>query len=282
MKIISKYKDFYDYLWIDGEPDVTYVRKEKLCFNYLGHILNLDSKYHIGNGTEHYGRFLGNEIGVYETGYTFGIYPYIYCAPALLFVMPNNSKTYIHMMTKSEIEKLKACGKDIKMTMDVMSEIWKLECQGDDAQFKIHFPKYYWRSEYDHLMEYCWKVEHPEFFFKIESPIFLVWAYEILYKTVYDELTYMKPNKENYDKIQFVKGFDYISEDRPSLITNVCFNKLGFQITKYWFDELNNINTYSNIENFLMTSKLDPEPKISNDGKIIAHGFDLKTSFRKM
>ena len=51
---------------------------------------------------------------------------------------------------------------------------------------------------------------------------------------------------------------------------------------KYWFDEINNLNTYSNIESFIMTSKLDPEPIISNEGKIIAHGFDLKTSFRKM
>lgn len=63
-------------------------------------------------------------------------------------------------------------------------------------------------------------------------------------------------------------------------MTNICFNKLALPIHKYWINDMNNI--YSDIENFLIASKLEPEPKISNNGKIIAHGFDLKTSFRKM
>ena len=285
MKIISKYKDFYDYLWIDGEPDVTYVRKEKLCFNYIGHILSLDSKYNIGNGSEHYGMFLGKEIGIYDIGYTFGIYPYIYCSPALLFTVPDSSRTYVHMLTKNDVDKFKKCGKDEKMTADILSGIWSLYSANEDKNLKIRFPKfskYYWRSEYDHIKEYCWKVEMPEFFFKIKSPIFVIWADELFYDTPYSELAYMKPERENYDKIQFIDELDFISETKPSLMTNVCFNKLNYQITKYWFDEINNLNTYSSIESFLITSKLDPEPIISNDGKIIAHGFDLKTSFRKM
>jgi hypothetical protein len=136
-------------------------------------------------------------------------------------------------------------------------------------------------------MRYCWKEENPDFFLKIESPVFIAYAWELLGKT-YGYLEDVKYNNENKDKIQlceniiptasYVNGvYKYI----PRLVTNVCFNQLSENIIKYWYDDMV-ANIYSDIENFLMTSKLDPEPKISNDGKIIAHGFDLKTSFRKM
>ena len=65
-------------------------------------------------------------------------------------------------------------------------------------------------------------------------------------------------------------------------ITNISFQKLQENILKYWYDELNDLNTYTNIENFLWSIKQEPEAKPDNKTKILAHGFDLKTSFRKM
>ena len=44
----------------------------------------------------------------------------------------------------------------------------------------------------------------------------------------------------------------------------------------------NDLNTYINIENFLWSVKQEPISNPDNNTKILAHGFDLKTSFRKM
>ena len=48
------------------------------------------------------------------------------------------------------------------------------------------------------------------------------------------------------------------------------------------YNDLYDINTYNNIENFLWSIKQEPESKPDNKIKILSHGFDLKTSFRKM
>ena len=53
-------------------------------------------------------------------------------------------------------------------------------------------------------------------------------------------------------------------------------------ILKFWIDNLMNINTYNNIENFLWSIKQEPTSEPDNKTKIINHGFDLKTSFRNM
>ena len=53
-------------------------------------------------------------------------------------------------------------------------------------------------------------------------------------------------------------------------------------ILKYWYDDLNDLNTYINIENFLWSVKQEPVANPDNKTKILSHGFDLKTSFRKM
>ena len=111
--------------------------------------------------------------------------------------------------------------------------------------------------------------------------MFAVYCSEIV-SDVYKDLMTVKSTDTKNEKLQLVDNTMITNTTRPRFLTNVCFSKLDVPVTKYWFEELNGINTYSNIENFLMTSKMDPEPVISNEGRIIAHGFDLKTSFRKM
>ena len=48
------------------------------------------------------------------------------------------------------------------------------------------------------------------------------------------------------------------------------------------YNDLADLNTYINIENFLWSVKQEPIVNPDNKTKIISHGFDLKTSFRKM
>ena len=45
---------------------------------------------------------------------------------------------------------------------------------------------------------------------------------------------------------------------------------------------LDNTPIYNDIENFLWAIKQEPIAEPNNETKIINHGFDLKTSFRKM
>ena len=74
----------------------------------------------------------------------------------------------------------------------------------------------------------------------------------------------------------------YIDKNQKHYITNISFQKLDKNVLKYWYDDLMDLNTYINIENFLWSVKQEPEANPDNKTKIVAHGFDLKTSFRKM
>ena len=51
---------------------------------------------------------------------------------------------------------------------------------------------------------------------------------------------------------------------------------------KYIKDDLDKRDVYTDIENYLWSMKQEPISEPGNDTKIISHGFDLKTSFRKM
>jgi hypothetical protein len=86
-----------------------------------------------------------------------------------------------------------------------------------------------------------------------------------------------------YASYEALKSMPHVGKGKGTeYIANVCFSKLSHNILKYWHDELNDLNTYINIENFLWSVKQEPEHVPDNDTKIINHGFDLKTSFRKM
>lgn len=270
-------------MWIDNDPDLVYVRKEKICFSIPP--VNTSYNKHWGDGLDRW-MYVSKGGYIKAIGYTFGIYPYIYTVPALqIMKSPYSYRTYL--FTKSDIEALKIINKDKKQVKAYFKAIYDSVFDKDEhvPDMVLGYP--FEKNPYNEIMRYCWKDENPDFFLKIESPVFIAYAWELLGKT-YGYLEDVKYNNENKDKIQlceniiptasYVNGvYKYI----PRLVTNVCFNQLSENIIKYWYDDMV-ANIYSDIENFLMTSKLDPEPKISNEGKIIAHGFDLKTSFRKM
>ena len=66
------------------------------------------------------------------------------------------------------------------------------------------------------------------------------------------------------------------------IIKNVIFNEQPTNWLKYIKDDLDKRDVYTDIENYLWSMKQDPISEPDNKTKIISHGFDLKTSFRKM
>ena len=279
MKIISKYKDFYDYSWIDNDPDLVYVRKEKVCFS----MPDIESSYdqHIGEGVKTY--WMYDKAGYIDIiGYTFGIYPYIYTVPAIS-VTAGYSSYKVHLLSKDEMmfmSILKDKKEIIQFFKSIFDSLFKKE--NLKPEMTLSYPLDH--KPYQEAMRFCWKKELPSVFLQINSPVFVLYDYDVLGQT-YRNLDEVKYDKKYINQIQLIKNSPVYKDQhtgriKPKLVTNICFNKLSLSIYKYWFDEMNDV--YSDIENFLMTSKLDPEPIISNEEKILSHGFDLKTSFRNM
>ena len=67
-----------------------------------------------------------------------------------------------------------------------------------------------------------------------------------------------------------------------NLLKNPIFNELTINVLKHVQDDLIKRPIYNEIENFLWSVKEEPISEPDNKTKIINHGFDLKTSFRKM
>lgn len=96
-----------------------------------------------------------------------------------------------------------------------------------------------------------WKDE--ELFRRIEAPVFLY-----------------------YSPSEFcLTGDNYI-------IKNIIFNEQVTNWLKYIKDDLDQRDVYTDIENYLWSMKQEPISEPDNETKIVSHGFDLKTSFRKM
>ena len=113
---------------------------------------------------------------------------------------------------------------------------------------KIRLPQEKHLSKYpiNSIKESSWKDE--EIFRHIETPVFLCY-------------------------------FNMIS---GRIIKNVIFNEHITNWLKYIKDDLDKRDVYTDIENYLWSMKQEPISESDNETKIISHGFDLKTSFRKM
>ena len=133
---------------------------------------------------------------------------------------------------------------------------------------KVHFYTDDLKKIQSYLKKYVWKIECKEIFYKMKSPVFVQYS-----DTLFDGGAYweeiMKIWKDNNRKNIYY-------------VTDISFNKLNVNLLKYWYNDLFDLNTYINIENFLWSIKQEPISNPDNNTKILAHGFDLKTSFRKM
>lgn len=290
MKIISKFKDFYDYLVQDFDADIIYVREAK----YQGKIDDIAYKYYKSYGdwiirdetkivqfNHAYPAHLGD---LYLTLFIYGVYPFVYSVPALL-IYGRKDYTFesyqpvIEFLTRSFIESLN--GLDKKKANEVFNEFAVNCVKAFNKKNKDTFPfnpyeegieyKLDTRVEniYEDITKRCKKLECPDVFNSLKAPVFieeddLLDFYHAGYSLERDEI--YKKRRSNYD--QYVIN--------PSLTT------INPQIIKYWYDDLVNINTYDDIENFLWSIKQEPISEPTNKQKIINHGFDIKTSFRKM
>ena len=291
MKIISKFKDFYDYLVQDFDADIIYVREAK----YQGKIDDIAYKYYKSYGdwiirdetkivqfNHAYPAHLGD---LYLTLFIYGVYPFVYSVPALL-IYGRKDYTFesyqpvIEFLTRSFIESLN--GLDKKKANEVFNEFAVNCVKAFNKKNKDTFPfnPYEEGVEYkldtrveniyeDIITKRCKKLECPDVFNSLKAPVFieeddLLDLYHAGYSLERDEI--YKKRRSNYD--QYVIN--------PSLTT------INPQIIKYWYDDLVNINTYNDIENFLWSIKQEPVSEPTNKQKIINHGFDIKTSFRKM
>ncbi|MBQ8223099.1 MAG: hypothetical protein IJZ87_07150 [Bacteroidales bacterium] len=115
---------------------------------------------------------------------------------------------------------------------------------------KIRLPLEKYKSRYpiNSIKESSWKDE--EIFRQLETPVFLYYF--------------------NGSKISHV------------VIKNIIFNEQITNWLKYIKDDLDKRDVYTDIENYLWSMKQEPISDPDNNTKIISHGFDLKTSFRKM
>ena len=288
MKIISKFKDFYDYLVQDFDADIIYVREAK----YQGKIDDIAYKYYKGmyrdktkivQFSHAYPANLGD---LYLTLFIYGVYPFVYSVPALLIYGRKNYtfesyQPVIEFLTKSFIESLNGLNK--KEANEVFSKFVVNCVKAFNKKNKDTFPfnpyeesiEYKLDTDtrveniYEDITKRCKKLECPDVFNLLKAPVFIeedefLDFYHAGYSLERDE-TYKK-KRSNYD--QYVIN--------PSLTT------INPQIIKYWYDDLVNINTYDDIENFLWSIKQEPISEPTNKQKIINHGFDIKTSFRKM
>ena len=78
----------------------------------------------------------------------------------------------------------------------------------------------------------------------------------------------------------------YIANGEPfaSMVVNPVFTdieKINL-IKEIMKDLTENRSVYNDIENFLWSERMEPVSEPDNNTKIVNHGFDLKTSFRKM
>ena len=277
MRIVSKYKDFYDFLAQDNDADITYVRKPFLYKENLDRLYCPDhnswySSKNIPQSTYWYYR-KKKEGDIDIENYIFGIYPYVYSQPYLevAYIQKATANLSSNRITMSrdwceEYISLKDDKDKAEMEIDLAKRLTKNLSNDDDDLFRV--PKSYNPTSKTTISRYLWKEECPEIFMKIGAPTF------VKYDDAVVEPTYGFEPRQQMDVVGNGKNLQYIA--------NICFNKLSGGILKCWFDELNDLNTYINIENFLWASKQEPEHVPDNNTKIINHGFDLKTSFRKM
>ena len=118
-------------------------------------------------------------------------------------------------------------------------------------KIRLQQPKYF--SFINGIEESFWKDE--DIFKQLETPVFLCYPG-------------FNPTQKYTDHLKIIK--------------NVIFNEQPTNWLKYIKDDLDKRDVYTDIENYLWSMKQEPTSEPDNKTKIVSHGFDLKTSFRKM
>lgn len=279
MKIISKYKDFYDYIVQDYDADIYYVREPK-AFSVndkdthdivvevnkkIDSVFSAKDKanlpYYYRNGFYRSNNDIAGHVSIVSA--TFGIYPYVYKVPIIRVADP---KTYssiyglYYVMSNAVVDKIMTAPTHNEGVEILINEVKRLTAINTDFDKNTKFVFDYKDIKYQ-IDTHRGKEDIKDVFYMLGAPVFLNTALDIVC-----EGTQYAPMIDTY----------------TSYLTNICFNELNMNILKYYYNDLVDLNTYINIENFLWSIKQEPVATPDNKTKIQAHGFDLKTSFRKM
>lgn len=290
MKVISKFKDFYDYLTSDYDADIIYVRNPR----WVGD-LRLRNKYMSASSirwwknesekkllyTDPVIRWNNHKLGEIEPGsVVFGVYPFIYSTPILKVYARQDcngevwrdpfvvylGKNFIDNLSKET--EIKAINKKVSelvtetiLNFNKSSDTWS---KITDTSLYYVAPYYKNRNILEEIKNFADKLECREVFDLLGSPVF-VEENELIdfYHTAFPEKDKNKKDKKQY-------------------LVDLSFNELEPGIIKYWYTELCDLNTYNYIENFLWSQKHEEASEPTNNEKILNHGFDLKTSFRNV
>ena len=257
MKIISKYKDFYDYMAPDFDSDNVYVRKfdvitdKTICSDVRGTIEK------IFKFTLPYDRFFYGRLDtIYTYPVIYGIYPYVYSVMAIEF-----GKSFFHIFTREEFDKIIA-EKDFR---NVIKNF--LIKNGFDKKAVNEAIMWNYKAK-DTFINGFSRIENTDVFKQINSPVFLYYYWGASFLMPYNNVYYNELSR--------------CGCARGSVLSNISFQKLDVDIIAPFADLLYDLNTCIGIENFLYSSKQEPIAEPDNKTKIINHGFDTKTSFRKV
>lgn len=267
MKIISKYKDFYDsYGFILGKPDecITYVRTTEVIDDDNKQYKSIIKKlYDYGHLYFHVYGFKEDYVAWVES-VVCGIYPYIYICPFYVIMQQlNKGRTFIPIDLKpipisEEFVHDKSKREHIYNKVQTKFDEY---CDKNNIRGKLHIQKirennYSWNKSIFKFETQSWKIENPDVFRELNVPTFM-------YVCKNDDIArYVKDYGLTLNPIFVKQNFDVLGTNRTRII--------------------NEQNVYIDIENFLWEMKKEPESIPDNKTKIINAGFDLKTSFRNM
>jgi hypothetical protein len=281
MKIIDFRKDFYD--WFGGydvSDDISYVRKttvlenknddhQKIIKELLQEIKNDIPDYH---NVAVYGK---DDYHIYIEHVIVGFYPNIYIAPFL--IITDGNRYNIESKYKPVPLPIDIYNNETeiqKLLFDKYPELSKMKL---NYHFSRSKSKYKWDSYYKKFAS-KFVFENKNVFEKIlKVPVFVYFPGQELghkrytYTQVCDNMFY------DGDRYSYIFSPMY-----TSVILNPVFNEFRFNCLKPISDLLDNQPIYTDIENFLWAVKQEPISEPDNKTKILNHGFDLKTSFRKM
>lgn len=272
MRIISKKgsKDFYDYMsyLYDTSDDIVYVRETKYlhrnikdevetvkacCESIKEFVNNTDVGMSINMNDE-------NRYKCFVKSVYVGIYPYVYMVPVIMIYKNMNWTPLLFDVLPYE------CYGDVELTSGFVSEKSgiNLGC--------LSYSSYPFRKR--NLTSGGFKTENREVFRICGSPVFILMPDTL--SRYSDRLNSMVNSSIH----------SYIANGEPfaSMVVNPVFTDIEKVnlIKEIMKDLTENRSVYNDIENFLWSMRMEPVSEPDNKTKIVNHGFDLKTSFRKM
>jgi hypothetical protein len=236
MKIISRFKDYYDYvakIYGGGDPKIVYLRDRIGEIQNIGSLTLVQDKDFIFDHNLNYETIWGNNL--FKKAYTFKLL--IVAGKAYILIAKNCDD-------KGLISPLNFVLFDITKHTDAIKEIWSGSTKVNIIQY-INDLNLFERTK---LLQISRVVGHPVF---------------IISKCVQGD--YMSPYR--YKTIITVEG------DCP-ILKNYNFStlispELLYQEIAYFVGNLMN-----------NSPDINPPIEVSNDNRLIQHGFDIKQSFR--